>query len=83
MHEVYLTSVRDNLLVAIPFIAVLALGIFRLDALFFASKGLATRRRPGCFMDENGELLLADPDGKLSRMRPKRKYSDGQASDSR
>lgn len=72
MHEVYLNSVKDTLLVAIPFIGVLALGIFRLDTIFFAYKGTTNRRRPGCGMDENGEPILVDPDGKPSQMRQKR-----------
>jgi hypothetical protein len=71
MHEVYLNSVKDTLLVAIPFVAILALGIFRLDTIFFATKGPTHRRRPGCGMDANGEPLLVDPDGKPSEMRQK------------
>jgi hypothetical protein len=81
MHEVYLTSTGDNLLVAVPFIAVLALAIFRLDGLFTTPKdssGAVNKRRPGCGMDEHGHPLLVDPDGRpsnsdgrLSRSRPK------------
>jgi hypothetical protein len=75
MHEVYLSSVKDTLLVAIPFVAVVALAIFRLDTLFAASKQStdpASRRRQGCGMDENGGPLLVDPDGRPSDPLPKR-----------
>jgi hypothetical protein len=75
MHEVYLTSVSDTLLVGIPFIAILAFAIFRLDTLFASSKGASkqvNRRRSGCGMDENGLPLVVDPDGRPSETRPKR-----------
>jgi hypothetical protein len=64
MHELYLNSMRDTLLVAIPFIAVLALGVFRLDAIFFSSKSAPKQGRTGCGMDERGEPVLVDPDGR-------------------
>ena len=74
MHEVYLTSTRDALLVAVPFIIALGLAVFRLDGLFAAPRGRRNRgRRPGGGMDASGEPLLVDPDGKPSGMRPKRK----------
>jgi hypothetical protein len=72
MHEVYLHSVSDTFLVAIPFIAIVAFAVFRLDALFATSKGsagTAIRRRAGCGMDENGEPILVDPDGQTSVVR--------------
>jgi hypothetical protein len=72
MHEVYLNSVSDTLLVAIPFIAIVAFAVFRLDALFVTSKGAAgaaIRRRAGCGLDENGEPILVDPDGQTSVVR--------------
>ena len=75
MHEVYLKSVSDTLLVGVPFIAILAFAIFRLDTLSASSKGAAmrtNRRRPGCGMDENGLPLVVDPDGTPSRSRAKR-----------
>lgn len=73
MHEVYLHSVKDTLLVAIPFIAVLALGVFRLDTLFFSSKPAPKQGRTGCGLDEDGEPLLVDPDGRHFPPRVKRK----------
>jgi hypothetical protein len=74
MHEVYLTSTRDALLVAVPFIVALVLAVFRLDGLFTAPRGPVNRRqRPGCGLDESGEPLVVDPDGKPSAVRPTRK----------
>jgi hypothetical protein len=75
MHEVYLKSVSDTLLVGVPFIAILALAIFRVDTLFASSKGASKQtnlHRPGCGMDENGSPVVVDPDGTLSAIRPKR-----------
>jgi hypothetical protein len=72
MHEVYLNSLKDTLLVGIPFIAVLALGVFRLDTLFFAAKKVTRAGRPGCGLDIDGEPLVVDPDGKPSHMRKRR-----------
>jgi hypothetical protein len=73
MHEVYLTSTRDTLLVAVPFIAVLALAVFRLDGLFTSRKGPTSRKRQPCGIDEQGEPLLIDPDGHPSIVRLKAK----------
>jgi hypothetical protein len=67
MHEVYLNSVKDTLLVGIPFIAVLLFGVFRLDTFLFASKTTPKVGRGGCGMDERGEPLLVDPDGRPSK----------------
>ena len=63
MHEVYLNSTSETPLVAVPFIAFLALAIFRLDTHFTRSKRSvdpANRHRPGCGMDQNGDPLLVD-----------------------
>jgi len=73
MHEVYLTSTKDTFLVAIPFIVVLALAVFRLDAFFATTKGSANRRRQPCGLDEQGEPILVDPDGRASEIRVKYK----------
>jgi hypothetical protein len=76
MHEYYLRSVSDTLLVGVPFICILVLAIFRLDTLFASPKSpvsRATYRRPGCGMDEKGEPLVVDPDGRPSEIKPKRR----------
>jgi hypothetical protein len=54
-------------------LAILALSLFRLDTIFGATRPSGNRRRPLCGMDENGEPLLADPDGRLSNPRPQRR----------
>ena len=71
-HELYLNSVKDTLLVGVPFIAILALGVFRLDTLFFASKPKPKSGRTGCGLDEHGEPLVVDPDGQCHPARAKR-----------
>lgn len=65
MHDLSLGSLKGTLLVAVPFIALLALSFFRLDAIFGASKSAGPPRRPPCGMDENGKPLVVDPDGKV------------------
>lgn len=72
MHEIYLNSTRDALLIGIPFIAILAFGVFRLDTIFFASQKSKEFGRCGCGVDESGEPILVDPDGKPSLSRSKR-----------
>ncbi len=68
MHEVYLNSMRDTILVGVPFIAVLALGIFRLDTFFLGSKPRPTNTsRQGCGLAADGEPIVVDPDGQIAR----------------
>jgi hypothetical protein len=70
MHEVYLNSMKDTLLVGVPFIAVLALGIFRLDTFFLGSKPKPTNvGRQGCGLAADGEPIVVDPDGTLPQRR--------------
>ena len=66
MGQNTLVSGRDALLVAIPFLLILLVSIFRLDYLFATPKGLASRRQQVCGMDESGEPILLDPDGRVS-----------------
>lgn len=65
MDQHVLISGRDALLVAIPFIGLLLLSIFRLDHLIATPKAALNRRRPPCGVDEFGEPILCDPDGRL------------------
>ena len=69
MHEVYLNSMKDTLLVGIPFVAVLAMGIFRLDTVFFSSKPTPKAGRQGCGLAADGEPIVVDPDGRVSHRR--------------
>ncbi len=65
MHDVILQSVWANLLVAVPFMGIVLLSVFRLDAIVAAPRHTPRlTRRPACGYDENGALLLTDPDGR-------------------
>jgi hypothetical protein len=66
MHEPILSSGRDTLLVAIPFVMMLFLSMFRLDEVLATPRGALNRRRPAPGLDEKGEPVLRDPDGSLS-----------------
>ena len=54
----------DTVLVAVPFIGLLLATLFRVDEIFASSKREMRRRRAPCGMDEDGEPLLTDPDGR-------------------
>lgn len=64
MHETVLNSGWQTALVAVPFIFLLLVGVFRLDELFVAQRQVARVRRPITGVDENGQPLLSDPDGR-------------------
>ena len=70
MHEAILTSGAETLLVAFPFILLLFVGMFRLDEVFATPKTALKRQRPACGLDERGEPILCDPDGRLLRRPP-------------
>ncbi len=75
MHDLNLNSMSDTLLIAIPFIAIVAMAVFRLDTLLLAPRATARAtemRRRGGGMDETGAPLVVDPDGRVSPSRPKR-----------
>jgi hypothetical protein len=66
MQDTILTSSRDIFLVGAPFIAILMACFLRLDEIVAASKpGKVKRpRRPICGVDDDGEQILCDPDGR-------------------
>jgi hypothetical protein len=64
MHGVILSSGRDAFLIAIPFLAILIIGFFRLDEIFAAHPRSSRRRGPVSGLDADGEPLLCDPDGR-------------------
>jgi hypothetical protein len=64
MHEQILSSTRDTLLFAIPFLGFLLMGLFRLDEVFYSPKRGRQARRPASGFDTNGEPILCDPDGR-------------------
>jgi hypothetical protein len=62
-----LMSVRDSLLVFVPFLALLVLFVFRLDLLIFRPRGNSKRPlRPASGVDANGRPIFCDPDGRRS-----------------
>jgi len=67
MHYQDFYSTLDTLLIMIPFIAMMAIGMFRLDEHFAAPKEARQRRRSFCGVDGNGRPWLSDPDGRPCR----------------
>ena len=65
MHEAILSSGRDTLLVAISFLVLFVVSLFRSDELFAAPKGGIRQCRPMCVMNMDGKPILSDPDGRL------------------
>jgi|HubBroStandDraft_4_1064222.scaffolds.fasta_scaffold653018_1 hypothetical protein len=66
MEDHFLISGRDTLLIAIPFVLILMITMFRLDQLIAAPKAPLTGRQLACGVDQLGEPVLRDPDGRLS-----------------
>ena len=74
MYDTILMSGRDAFLVAIPFVFMLFLSVFRLDAAFARPRERASRRWSASGMNEAGGPILCDPDGRLVEpQRPKKK----------
>ena len=66
MHDSVLNSGWQTALVAIPFLFMLLVGVFRLDELFVTQRQVARRQRPTSGIDEDGQPVLFDPDGRPS-----------------
>lgn len=64
MQDAILQSGWENLLVAVPFVGILLVGLFRLDELIASPKRARDVKHPARGCDENGRLLLSDPDGR-------------------
>ena len=64
MHDSVLQSGLDTFLIAVPFVGVLLMGMFRLDTILAAPKQAAGMRRPLNGTDKQGRMLLSDPDGR-------------------
>jgi hypothetical protein len=67
MNEVVQTTGRDAYLIGVPLIVLLLVGLFRLDELVSRPKKTLKRPRLSCQIDQDGEPVLSDPDGRLSR----------------
>jgi hypothetical protein len=64
VQDTILQSGWGNILVGVPFVGILLVGLFRLDEIIAAPKRHRPVNRPACGCDENGHLLLSDPDGR-------------------
>jgi hypothetical protein len=74
VQEIVTGSAWDTSLLAIPFLALLFFGFFRLDEVFAGRKKDGERpARVLGGMDEHGEPIVCDPDGRLSGKLPKRR----------
>ena len=63
-------SNSDVLLIMLPFMVMMAVGMFRLDEFLFASKSSKNGRpRTFCGPDADGNAELSDPDGRPWRPR--------------
>lgn len=64
MQDIALQSGWETFLLAAPFVGMVLVGVFRLDEIA-ANPKRQRGRRPGLTgNDENGRLLLSDPDGR-------------------
>jgi len=63
VQDAILQSGWENFLVAVPFVGILLVGLFRLDEIIASPKRSRSVKRPVSGCDENGNLLLSDPDG--------------------
>ena len=73
MQNVILQSGLESILVAVPFLGILLVGLFRLDEIIAAPKRARAVRRPVTGCDKHGHLLLTDPDGRSWGDSPKAK----------
>jgi hypothetical protein len=73
MDDTILKSGWETILVAIVFLGLLIVGVFRLDAIFAARRREPKRSRPAIGKDKDGAPLYSDPDGKAWRNRQARK----------
>jgi len=73
VQDSVLNSGWQSVLVAIPFIFMMMVGVFRLDELIAAQKKSVKRQRPASGVDQDGRPLLCDPDGRPVRSLRNRK----------
>jgi hypothetical protein len=64
MFEAVFHADWNTILLAIPFSGLLFISIFRLDEIFAAPKKKASNRRAIYGLDEEGEAMSCDPDGR-------------------
>ena len=76
VHDALLKSGWETALVAIPFIGLLFIIVFRLDTLIGASKKTGKPRRPASGTDRDGVGYYSDPDGRQWKERRKVRRPD-------
>jgi len=64
LQDIALQSGWETFLLAAPFVGMVLVGVFRLDEIATAPKRKGDRRPRFASNDENGRLLLSDPDGR-------------------
>lgn len=64
MPDPILQSGWETFLLAIPLVGLLLVTLFRLDEMIASPKRGKAVPRPACGCDENGRVLLSDPDGR-------------------
>jgi hypothetical protein len=74
MNDFYLNSGLSTFVVAVPFVGILFAAVFRLDALFASSQPHTENHRGFCGVDESGDPIMSDPDGKPWREQPRRQH---------
>jgi len=63
VQDTILQSGWGNFLVAVPFVGILLVALFRLDGIIASPRRDRAVKRPASGCDENGHLFLSDPDG--------------------
>jgi hypothetical protein len=64
VHDIALQSGWETFLLAAPLLGMVVVGIFRLDSIAASPKHHSGAKRPPSGIDENGHMLLSDPDGR-------------------
>jgi hypothetical protein len=67
VHETVLNSGWQTGIVAVPFLFMLLAGVFRLDEVFVTQRQSVRTRRPAARIDQDGQPMMCDPDGRPSR----------------
>ena len=73
MDDTIIISSRDSLLMAIPFFLLLFISVFGLGGYLTNPRSPMSRRPAPRGLDENGEPIFTDPDGRVVKPRRKRK----------
>ena len=73
MYETVLKSGWESVLFGIPFIGMLLACFLRLDEFLVAPRQASKPTRPARGIDNNGNAILCDPDGRPWAARPSRR----------